>query len=399
MLFVDSDLKENLMNLRQKREAAYKAAQAIIDGASAAGRDLTSSESSETKRLIEEVKEFDGQIARAEEQGKLIEQFSTRGPSTDGEKGFLSLAGSGSKAIASNLAKGMTGTNSRGQKALLPSGESVTTVPILAESPIALGRPAVSLFDALPSVVVPREYGYLRQAVRTNNAAPVEPGDTKPTSIYELERISSHLVVIAHVSEPIDTYWLEDVGSLNRFIETEMVYGLYTALVDQILNGDPATNPKDIRGFAETSGIGVQTFVTDEISTARAAITKAELLSDSETRFFVFHPADWEKIETAAGTGGTYSMTEAGQSLPVERASRRLWGHPVVLSSAVTIGEGWLINSDAAAIAHDAQGVQIAWSTSHADDFIKNQVRARVEGRFDLAVYQPAGVIQLKLTE
>jgi hypothetical protein len=43
----------------------------------------------------------------------------------------------------------------------------------------------------------------------------------------------------------------------------------------------------------------------------------------------------------------------------------------------------------------DTQGVQIAWSeTSNADDWSKNLIRARCEGRCATSVFQLLGVVQ-----
>ncbi|WP_175420540.1 hypothetical protein [Rhodococcus sp. SGAir0479] len=46
----------------------------------------------------------------------------------------------------------MTYEQPSGAKALLPAGAVVSTVPMLAESPIAQGRRALSLPDAIPAV-------------------------------------------------------------------------------------------------------------------------------------------------------------------------------------------------------------------------------------------------------
>ena len=47
----------------------------------------------------------------------------------------------------------------------------------------------------------------------------------------------------------------------------------------------------------------------------------------------------------------------------------------------------------------DSQGVQIAWSeTSNADDWSKNLIRVRCEGRYATSIFQPLGVVQSDLT-
>jgi len=47
----------------------------------------------------------------------------------------------------------------------------------------------------------------------------------------------------------------------------------------------------------------------------------------------------------------------------------------------------------------DSQGVQIAWSeTSNADDWSKNMIRARCEGRYATIIFAPLGVVVCDLT-
>ena len=61
------------------------------------------------------------------------------------------------------------------------------------------------------------EYAFLRQTARTNNAAVVAEGATKPTSVYSVTRVEQSLAVVAHLSEGIPRYWLLDTTSLETF--------------------------------------------------------------------------------------------------------------------------------------------------------------------------------------
>jgi hypothetical protein len=76
-------------------------------------------------------------------------------------------------------------------------------------------------------------------------------------------------------------------------------------------------------------------------------------------------------------------------------AARRLWGVPV--TTAVPAGTGYLLSSGVAQIATDG-GLHTEWSSAINDDFGRNQVRLRVEGRFDLAVTRPLGIVKMALT-
>lgn len=83
--------------------------------------------------------------------------------------------------------------------------------------------------------------------------------------------------------------------------------------------------------------------------------------------------------------------------VPVDSASRRLWGVPVTVSTAVPAGTGYLLSNSAVQLATDGQ-IETEQSEATGDDFARNAVRLRCETRVDLAVLRPLGVVQLDLT-
>lgn len=302
--------------------------------------------------------------------------------------GHVALTGPAVKAMARAIATRMAPVDEHGRKALLPAGSTVTTVPMLAESPIALGRPALSLLEVLGATARAPKYTYLRQITRTNNAAPVALGATKPTSVLGLTEVDAELHVIAHISEPIPKYWLEDTTALEQFIGDELLYGLRQALEAQVIKGD--STGENLSGIVSVSGIQTQAFATDLLTTTRGAITKAET-AGHEAGVFVLAPADWEKLELARTD--TAGQLELGG--PIDRAARKLWGVPVVLSLGLPASTGLLLDLSAVGLSTDSAGVETKWSENVSDDFSKNQLRARVEGRFEVDVTQPLGVVKI----
>src|SRR4029077_21208333 len=84
---------------------------------------------------------------------------------------------------------------------------------------------------------------------------------------------------------------------------------------------------------------------------------------------------------------------------PFDATRRTLWGLPITTTNAQTAGVAHTLASDAVGLNTDSQGVQIAWSeNSNADDWSKNLIRARCEGRYATSVFQPLGVVQSDLT-
>jgi HK97 family phage major capsid protein len=192
----------------------------------------------------------------------------------------------------------------------------------------------------------------------------------------------------------MDKYVLQDGPSLGDFVRLEMIAGLHQAVETQLVSGDGTG--ENLRGLANTSGIQTQAYATSPVLTARAAVTKVEVLG-FEPYYFVLHPTDWERIETATLDAGQYVLNADGQrnGVPVDSAARRLWGVPVTVTTALSAGTGYLLSAGVAQLA--TEGRIDAELGAVGDDFGRNQVRLRVEGRFDLAVTRPLGVVRLAL--
>lgn len=311
------------------------------------------------------------------------------------------MAGLGGEATDFTYAPGLSYV-SLSAKGKLPSpafGEPALksfAFPVATNTqPVAKGRPATSLLDLIPARVLDagaRTFSFMRQTTRTNNAAPVAAGALKPTSVYGLESVEDSLKVIAHLSEPMNQYDLEDNANLARFIEDELRYGLASAVTAQLLTGTGLG--ENLEGLTVATGTQTQAYVTSPIVTARAALTKLEVVGLTGLAY-VLHPSDWADIETATASGsGEFLLQGAGA--PIDSIERRLWGVRVVTDVAITAGTGLLIAEDAVELATDGR-VKVEWAAA-ADDFTKNLVRARCEGRFGVALGRPLGVVELDLT-
>lgn len=384
------------MNWKQKLEAALKAAREIAVKAQSQGREhLTASE----------MQAFDAEMAKADEARakiKLIEESDARfkalgelDPDLHPRYGGEAKAGDvlSFKGLGRRLKASMREDDHLfNVKSLIAAGSTVTTAQTLT-SPVAMEKPATGLLDLLPVRIIEGDrYTYLQQTKRDNKAAPVAAGGTKPTSEYTLTRVDGKLQIIAHLSEAIPEQWLSDEPALGQFLETEMAYGIQVAVEDQVLNGDG--DEPNLLGLLEVSGIQSQAFNTSKIRTVRSAITKVEALGFTASGL-VLHPLDWEDIETAADGEDRFFMTPEGS--PIDRARRRLWGVPVALSLAVEQESAVLVSDGSASIVTnrrlDFQMGRVG------DDFSKNQVRARVEGRFGVETYRPTGIVAIDLAE
>ena len=85
-------------------------------------------------------------------------------------------------------------------------------------------------------------------------------------------------------------------------------------------------------------------------------------------------------------------------SLPYSAADRRLFGVPIASTVSEAAGVAYVLAQDAAVVDTDSQGIGVQWSeNSNADDFSKNLIGARCEGRFNTSVLSPLGVVSCDL--
>ena len=94
-------------------------------------------------------------------------------------------------------------------------------------------------------------------------------------------------------------------------------------------------------------------------------------------------------------------LEEGAADMPLTMLYRfqELFGVPIATTVSQTAGVGHVIAADTVWLDTDSQGVGVQWSeTSNADDFSRNLIRARCEGRFGTSVLAPLGVVTATLT-
>jgi HK97 family phage major capsid protein len=375
--------KAALQAMLKELEPEGREIREMLRKAEAEKRDVTPAEKQRVDAYLEKIRPINDALDQVAADDALMEKAKAFGASVgipgaghnpDNSK-RLSFHG-----MATRVAKQMV---PGGAKALAPSGAAVVGQEFTGD-PVALGRVATGLLDVLPVVAhAGPEFAYLRQTARTNLAAVVSEGATKPTTVLGVTRVEASLVVVAHLSEGVPRFWLLDTVALESFIDAELRFGLGVALEAKVL-----------ADIAATSGIQTQAYTTSVLATVRKAVTKLEVAGHVAASI-VLHPSDWEGIELAlASTNAVEHL-----SLPYDPATRRLFGVPVVTTVSATAGVGYALADQAVAVDTDTQGVGVQWSeSSNATDFAQNLIRARCEGRFATSVYSPLGVVQADLT-
>lgn len=367
-----------LDTLHSERSTLATEAKGITDAARGQ-RALTDGEKSRLNVILERVNNIDAELkAHGENEARVAAINAMFGSEKTGAKGFLRPQ---MKTVTDRIAK----------KGISASGATLLVPEVALESPVAQGRPALGLFDVLPVVAgTPASFAFLQQKERVNAAAVVAAGDVKPTSRFTLEKEERTLQVVAHLTEPVDEYLLQDTEGLSRFLSDELAWGLWSAIARQVLYG---TGAGELHGIANGSGVQVKPYAVSAARTIRSAMTSLET-SGHVPSGIVMSPATWEGIETATTTDGAFIMSNAGtgSNVPLDAARRTLWGVPVAVDPQCADSDAFVLSEGSLAL-HVDEGVRLNVAQP-GDTFTRNQLVARLEVRAETALYRPLGIVK-----
>jgi HK97 family phage major capsid protein len=278
-----------------------------------------------------------------------------------------------------------------GAKGLTDASYSVP--PPVPTGVVELPSRAKFVRQLIPSVAleIGDRFAFMRQTTRTLNAAPVAAGATKPTSIVTVTKIEDRVRTIAHVSEPIDRFALEDFAALRDFLDGELRLGLLMAEDAQIISG--SGTGENMTGILNTAGIlSVARGAGSRTDAIRKAITALEKAYVNPT-VLLAHPDDTEALFLEKDSGGQFLFATVGS--PIDPQGRRVWGLQVVSTMAMPQGTALVADFNAGARLYVRDVPTVEFNSSHSDLFVKNQVIARCEERVGLAVLRPMAFCQI----
>lgn len=102
----------------------------------------------------------------------------------------------------------------------------------------------------------------------------------------------------------------------------------------------------------------------------------------------------WREIENSRTADGEFVFPSG----PVDRAEKRIWGVPIVVTTQVAQDEAYLLDANSATV-HIVSGepIFVVTSDAHGEDFAHNRTRIRMEARYGVSVTRPSGVVRVDL--
>ena len=253
---------------------------------------------------------------------------------------------------------------------------------------LMMPRRAVMVRDLLPVIQISTgSVEYPRQTERPAGADTVVEGALKPESAMAFDMVTVASKVIAHWI-PASRQILDDEPQLAGIIDTELRYGLALKEDQQLLYG--SGTGANLLGMVTSSTAYVAPITVagatmiDQIALAILQTGLADLPADG----IVMHPSDWARMRLLKNTQGDYLLGAPGANV-----EPRLFGLPVVLTTAMLVDKFLVGNFRAAATIYDRWTARVEVATEHADFFVRNLVAILAEERLALAIKRPAALV------
>jgi len=409
------------VNLKQLRAAALKAAQDVIDGAKAAGRDLTAEEQTTVEAKFAEVDEFDTKIKAAGESDALMKRLGSYGApeagdgdreaapakslgehfvKTVGQDGLLRVKTIGGATVAapewSPNAKAATDTQAT-PASLAPWLTTFDRTVVRA-----FRRPVIS--DLLGQGTLgagSNAVSYLVEGAVEGSLATVAEGGAKPqfhltdptTRTDALKKIAGFLKFTDEMAEDAE-FWVSEINQRGLYL-------LALAEENQLLNGDGTGN--NVLGLLNRSGIQTEAAAnnTDNADAIYRALSKVQTATGLTADGIAINPVDYQALRLRKDGNGQYfggGFFQGQYGNGDIEWQPPLWGISTIVTAAVAAGTVAVAAFNTASTVYRKGGVRVESTNSHASDFTNNLITTRIEERVALANRIPAATVKVTLS-
>ena len=352
----------------------------------AEGRSFTPEESRKRDVIRQEIEAAEARVKARVDDEKRAE--ATRGAGGDLFGNLRDPDGEGDLSWGEAAARALRPEGYEGRAVI----SAPVDVPQVVEPPVAMPREAHRILDLVSRRPLGEgvAFEYLRQTVRTNNAAAVADHGEKPESVFTVTPVQDRARVVAHLAEPIPVRFFDDQAELVAWLEDEMRDGVLDALERLIIRGDAdGANAEEFDGVLYTDGTWPVSYQGDIWTTLRRGVTALQAVGVTPNAW-VIHPADAETFDlTRESTDGGFLLGSAEANI-----FRDL---PKVVTTAVPQGIAILGDWTKARL-WIRQNVTLQGDYS-GELFQKNEVQARAEGRYGFGLLMPAAFATMELED
>jgi len=360
--------------------------------------------------LVDSIKESQkiqdekSKMEEAVEAGKIVEPKAIHSEKVETEE-YKSL---GQNFLESDAYKSFVETGIKNVKSELkwdPRVETKTTVTESTWPPAVVRSPRIQESAQLDPYVIPAlidtittdqyQYKYLEETTYTNNAAPTAEGSALgENALAFTERTEEIRKVGAFI--PVTEELLADVSAAQGYIDSRLRFMVRQTISDQIIGG--SGSGVNLTGILNKTGINAFNYSSfsgnlKRIGQIFEAITEIQKDAFMNPDAIIMHPSDWYQVVTevnAVTTSGALNPLFVGAGSFGDAVTPRLWGVPVVSSTETSAGDCLVGVFGGGQAIHIVarQGMEVAMSDSHDENFVKDIVVLKATVRLGLPIYR-----------
>ena len=341
-------------------------------------------------------------LEEAVEAGKVVEPKAIYAEKVEAPKTL------GQSFIESDAYKSFRETGIKNIKSELkwdPRVETKTTVTETSWPPGVVRSPRIEESAQLDPYVIPAlidtittdqyQYKYLEETTYTNNAAPAAEGSALGESALAFtERTEEIRKIGAFI--PMTEELLADVSAAQGYIDSRLRFMVRQTISDQIIGGSGVA--PNLTGILNKTGINSFDYSSfsgnlKRIGQVFEAITEIQKDAFMNPDAVIMHPSDWYQVVTevnAVSTNGALNPLFVGAGSFGNAVQPRLWGIPVVVSTETSAGDAIVGVFGGGQAIHIVarQGMEVAMSDSHDENFVKDIVVMKATVRMGLPIYR-----------
>jgi len=346
--------------------------------------------SKEALELKGTVTELDSQLKTIQTEMNELQQKGQRAPTEQS----LSL---GNAAVAGmDLTQKSTAFTIEGKAAVSPilatthnsaggtgavAGQRSDNVAVIANEALTI----IDLITVIPSTSSSIEY--VQEVGTIMNAAAVAEGSELPETKFDFKLKALHIATVGHFTR-VSKQFRNDAPALVALIDTRMLFGVRQKLNSDLISGDGEM--PNISGFvgvvanhtAYSPAAGDKVF--ESLRKMIAAVEDAEYFPNA----IIMNSADVAAMDLLKDTAGNFIAADPRTGL-----NARAWGLPIIKSKAIPAGKAMVADLANACTLWDRGETTVEVSESDGDNFTKNLITIKSDGRFQLTVELPKAVI------
>ena len=348
-------------------------------------------------------------MEEAVESGKIVEPKAIHSEKAETPKTL------GQSFLESDAYKSFMDTGIKNVKSELkwdPRVETKTTVTETTWPPGVVRAPRIQESAQLDPYVIPAlidtittdqyQYKYLEETTYTNNAAPTAEGSALgENALAFTERTEEIRKIGAFI--PMTEELLADVSAAQGYIDSRLRFMVRQTISDQIIGG--SGSGVNLTGILNKTGINAFNYSSfsgnlKRIGQIFEAITEIQKDAFMNPDAIVMHPSDWYQVVTevnAVTTSGALNPLFVGAGSFGDAVTPRLWGVPVVSSTETSAGDCLVGVFGGGQAIHIVarQGMEVAMSDSHDENFVKDIIVMKATVRMGLPIYRAAAFAKI----